>query len=172
MAKVTKPRKKLTSSLEDYLEAVYALVRRDNVARVRDIAEHWGVGMPSVTAAMKNLSKRGLVNYDPYQVVTLTEAGQGAAEKVSRAHDFLRRFLANVLGLDADVAEANACRLEHAVDAELLARLRGFAEFIDRCPRAGEDWVQEFLAFCNDGQDARRCKRCVNKAAKAFQAGK
>ena len=68
--------KRLTPSLEDYLETILLLVRRDRVARVRDIAGHMGVAMSSVTAALKSLSKRKLVNYDPYEVITLTASGR------------------------------------------------------------------------------------------------
>ena len=66
----------LSRSLEDYLETILLLVRRKRVARVRDIAKRLNVGMPAVTAALKALSKRKLVNYDPYQVVTLTDRQQ------------------------------------------------------------------------------------------------
>lgn len=133
----------LTSSLEDYLEAVLLLVRRDRVARVRDIAKALGVGMPSVTTALKALAQRGLVNYDPYQVITLTEGGRQAAEGVSQRHEVLRRFLVEVLGLDEATAQANACRMEHAVDEQVLDRMRRFADFIRRCPRAGRDWDEK-----------------------------
>ncbi|MCE5277401.1 MAG: metal-dependent transcriptional regulator [Planctomycetaceae bacterium] len=150
----------LSASQEDYLEAVCLLVQRNKVARVRDIADHMKVGMPSVTAALKNLSARGLVNYDPYEVVTLTGPGEQVAQQITRTHTFLRRFLIGVLGVSAASAEANACRLEHAVDAELLERLRSFAEFIEHCPRTGPDWVQEFLEYCNRRQDPEHCKDC------------
>jgi len=129
----------LTSSLEDYLEAVLLLVRRDRVARVRDIAKALGVGMPSVTTALKALAQRGLVNYDPYQVITLTEQGQLAAEAISRRHTVLRRFLVEVLGLDEATAEANACRMEHAVDEQVLDRLGRFADSVRGRPWAGQD---------------------------------
>jgi len=164
----TQRKKKLTSSLEDYLEAVWTLVQRNKVARVRDIAEALGVGMPSVTAALKKLSRRGLVNYDPYQVVTLTEAGQAEAQKIGRTHDFLQTFLSGVLGLEANAAEANACRMEHAMDAELLERLRCFVEFIDRCPRTGQTWVDEFQHYCKDRH--RKPKTCRTCAAGAVEA--
>ena len=143
--------RKLTSSQEDYLEAILLLVRRGQVARVRDIAKLLNVGMPSVTAALKILSKRELVNYDPYQVITLTDHGQEMAEGVNRRHDLLNKFFVEVLGLDEPTAEANACRMEHAVDSALVERLTKFVEFIHGCPRAGEDWVGEFAAYCAKG---------------------
>jgi len=160
--------RKLTSSQEDYLEAILLLVRRGQVARVRDIAKLLNVGMPSVTAALKALSKRELVNYDPYQVITLTDRGQEVAEGVSRRHDLLNRFFVDVLGLDEATAEANACRMEHAVDSALVERLTKFVEFIHDCPRAGEDWVGEFAAYCSKGETGD-CDPCVARVRKAPQ---
>lgn len=158
----------LTSSLEDYLEAILFVVRQKRVARVRDIADRIGVGMPSVTAALKTLAARKLVNYDPYQAVTLTDRGCELAEEISRRHYALRRFLTDVLGLDGAAAEANACRMEHAVDDELLERLTRFAEFIRRCPRAGEDWIRQFAEHCQAGGEEDRCRVCIEEPAKAL----
>ncbi len=137
-------RKRLTGSLEDYLEAILLLVRQGQVARVRDIAKRLGVGMPSVTAALKTLTKRGLVNYGPYQVITLTDLGRQVAEGVRSRHQVLRRFLTEVLALDEPAAEANACRMEHAVDDQAMGRLSEFVEFVQRCRRSGNDWVASF----------------------------
>ena len=138
------------------------------IVAVRDIAERLNVGMPSVTAALKSLAKRKLVKYDPYQVVTLTAEGRNMAGEISSRHHLLRQFLTGVLGLDGDVAEANACRLEHAVDAELLERLRSFTRFIDRCPRAGEDWVARFLKFSIEDEDPHQCRQCLSALLDRF----
>jgi len=162
--------KGLTASLEDYLEAVLFLVREGSVARVRDIASRLDVGMPSVTAAMKALSKRDLVNYDPYQVVTLTERGMELAEEIGNRHATLRRFLTEVLGIEEDLAEANACRMEHAIDDEVLARLVELGEFLRCCPRVRGRWLEEFTHYCMHGRDPRRCKKCLEEAVQDFQA--
>ena len=161
-------KKKLTSSLEDYLEAILHLIRRDRVARVRDIAARLGVGMPAVTAALKTLSKRGLVNYDPYQVITLTSHGREVAEKISRRHALLRQFLTGVLGMDSAAAEANACRMEHAADDELLERLRQFTQFLESCPRTGATWIEQFQRSCGAGREARECDECLHRALEAL----
>jgi len=153
---------KLSPSLEDYLEAVLILVRRGRVARVKDIAAHLGVGKSSVTGALKMLAKRELINYKPYQFITLTEHGLELAEEVSARHALLREFLCDVLGLDEEVAEANACRMEHAVDADLLDRLGKFSVFVRDCPRAGESWVRAFVDRCGLGDvDAKTCTKCA-----------
>ncbi len=123
-------KRELTSSKEDCLEAIWALERQDGVARVRDIAARLDVGKSAVTAALKSLAKRELVNYDPYQFITLTDRGRELAKEVARRHQVLRRFMTEILGLEAEVAEANACRMEHVVDNVVLQRLIDFAESV------------------------------------------
>lgn len=151
----------LSSSLEDYLEVVCDLVRTGRVARVRDIARRLGVGMPSVSVALKALGERGLVNYDPYQVVTLTPSGERLGQGITRRHTVLQGFLEDVLGVERPLAASNACRMEHAIDDEVLDRLRDFAGFVLRCPRlgraeAGKRW--RFSPAC------RRCARAPSRA--------
>ncbi len=165
-------RKRLSPSLEDYLEAILLLIRRGRVARVRDIAHLSGVGMSSVTAALKTLSSRELVNYDPYQVVTLTDGGRVIAERIYHRHEVLRRFMTDVLGMDGRTAEANACRMEHAVDDAALERLTKFAEFIRHCPRAGKDWIENFLKYCSGLEDPEKCSQCINNIRPPQHAGK
>jgi len=150
----------LSSSLEDYLEAVLDLVRTGRVARVRDIARRLGVGMPSVSVALKTLSARGLVNYDPYQVVTLTQRGEQLGQEITHRHTVLQGFLTDVLGVEAGVAQSNACRMEHAIDDEVLERLGDFAEFIQRCPRVGQDWAMQPPPKNRESASSSECPDC------------
>ncbi|MGC9454000.1 MAG: metal-dependent transcriptional regulator [Phycisphaerae bacterium] len=159
--------KPLSAAMEDYLEAVLVLVRQGRVARVSDIAKRLGVGKSSVTAALKALGERKLVHHDPYQTVTLTDRGRELAEEISRRHHVLRRFFADVLGLSGDVADSNACRVEHALDRDVLERLRLLAEFIERCPRAGRDWIESFLHYCSVGLEREHCDECLRELVSA-----
>jgi DtxR family Mn-dependent transcriptional regulator len=146
----------LTSSQEDYLEAILYLVRKSRVARVRDIAGRLDVGMSSVTAALKSLAAKDLVNYDPYQFITLTDRGREVAERITARHELIRRFLTDVLGLDRDVAEANACRMEHAVDQVVLDRLRDLAQFVRQSAGSSGDGARAFPDYCATGSDGAR----------------
>lgn len=137
----------LSPALEDYLEVVWNLLAEKGVARVRDIARKLGVHKSSVTAAMKSLSKKQLVNYSPYEMTTLTPKGRGLAQEIVQRHEVIRRFLVDVLSVEPHVAEANACRMEHVMDREVLERLVLFAQFVKVCPRAGKDWVEQFRYF-------------------------
>ena len=155
--------KKLSASMEDYLEAILLLIRQNRVARVRDIAHHLDVGMPAVTAALKALSSRKLVNYDPYEFITLTDRGRDLASQVSRRHHDLTQFLRDVLGIAPALAEANACRMEHAVDEAVLERLKLFSQFVARCPRTGESWTEAFQKHWTQDPsiDGESCKSCL-----------
>ena len=76
----------LSASLEDYLEAIFHIVARNQVARAKDISLRMKVSGPSVTGALRSLSEKGLINYAPYDVITLTDKGNALAEDVVRRH--------------------------------------------------------------------------------------
>jgi len=146
----------LTSSLEDYLEAIFALERESKSARSKDIAERLGVQRGSVTGALQNLAQRGLIHYHPYSKITLTPEGFRLATQIVYRHKALFEFLHTFLQLPEDLAESNACRLEHHIDDEALDRLIAFIQFVRECPRTGADWLDAFTRMCDD------CGRCVN----------
>ena len=149
MVDTTRP--KLTRSQEDYLEAIFALTRQSGAARVRDIAKRLTVTKSAVSAALKSLAKRGLVNYDPYELVTLTERGRVAASRVDWRHRTLKRFLVEVLGIDDERADTNACRMEHAMDDPVLQRLGRMTEFTQHQAGRRSDWLTEYERFVADG---------------------
>jgi DtxR family Mn-dependent transcriptional regulator len=118
----------LSASLEDYLEAILRLERTSRVARVSEIAEVHHVSRPSVTGALKGLTARGLVVHARYGHVTLTESGGRIAEDVERRHNAIRDFLTCVLQIPLDAAETAACRMEHVLDPDVLARFVAYSE--------------------------------------------
>ena len=141
----------LTPTLEDYLEAIARLLAEKGAARVRDVAKALAVDKSSVTAALNSLSDKGFINYRPYRSPTLTSRGKKAAADIIGRHEVIRRFLSQILLVSEDVADANACRMEHVLDREVLERLSLFAEFVKECPRAGEDWLQMFGRYFEHG---------------------
>ena len=117
---------KLTSNMEDYLEAVSFCAGTDGVARVSDIRDMLGVKTPSVTGAMKALAEEGYVLRAPYSGIKLTAKGRRAAEEVKKRHAIFRRFLTQVLGVNPKTAEEDACKLEHAVSRETMDKLHAY----------------------------------------------
>lgn len=160
----------LSASLEDYLEVIYHLEQSNRVARAKDIADQMNVQRASVTGALKALSGRGLINYTPYNYITLTSTGREIARDVIHRHDTLREFFVTALQLTPDDAEANACRIEHAIDPLAIERLVRFLEFIKLCPRAGEDWFEAFARYCRKGGLSSNCETCL-KACLARMVG-
>ena len=113
----------LSSSIEDYLEAIANLEKTRRVARVKDIAEQLNVQMPSVTGALKILKEKGLVNHEKNSYITLTEKGLRVANSVSLKHKSLVRFLKEFLLLSPAKAHEEACKMEHAVSLDTIGRL-------------------------------------------------
>ncbi len=152
----------LSESLEDYLETILELEKSQKVARAKDIADKIGVQRGSVTGALKALSEKGLINYEPYSFITLTPSGKKIAREIKRRHEILEDFLVRVLGVEETQAAETACRMEHAIDKQSVDKLVEFINFIDRCPRTGSDWVHAFEQFCATREpNDQACKTCM-----------
>lgn len=123
----------LTRSMEDYLEAIYNLKVRNQIARVKDIASEMNVTMPSVTGALRSLAAKGLVRHEPYESVDLTEHGLHHARDIAHRHSAVKEFLTGTLGLASEIAEEEACGIEHAIRPDTLDRLLKFVEFSRAC---------------------------------------
>ncbi|MGQ9610920.1 MAG: metal-dependent transcriptional regulator [bacterium] len=121
----------LTNSMEDYLEAISKLKHKKEYVRVRDIAKEMKVKMPSVTGALKVLADKNLVRHEKYEYVELTEEGLKIAEEIKRRHDLISEFLMNVLKIDPETAEKDACKIEHSVSPVTVDRLLKLVEFIN-----------------------------------------
>ncbi len=153
----------LSASLEDYLEVIFHLERSNRVARAKDIADQMNVQRASVTGALKALANRGLINYSPYSYITLTPAGREIARDIIHRHNTLKEFFITALRLSPEEAEANACRIEHAIDPMAIDRLVRFLEFINLCPRTGFDWFDAFARYCKHGIRTSNCTKCLKE---------
>ena len=117
------PDKELTSAVEDYLKAIYALGAEGKRATTSALAERMQVSAPSATAMMKRLAELGLVERAPYRGVVLTDKGRLCALEVLRHHRLLERYLADSLGMSLDEVHDEADRLEHVLSEKLEARI-------------------------------------------------
>ena len=124
----------ISSSLEDYLEAIAEISERNQHAHTKDIAEYLNVTMPSVTNAIQTLAANGLVKYQSHMPVTLTAAGAERAAVIRRRHAVLRRFFAETLLLPAAKADVTACKIEHLIGELELSRLTLLAEAVSSRP--------------------------------------
>lgn len=143
----------LSENLEDYLEVIYQLETTEKVARAKDIAANLGIKPGSVTGGLKALDKKGLINYQPYAYITLTDAGKKIAEEITNRHRILNQFLHEVLQVDAKTADATACRIEHVIDKVTLQRLGCLVDFMGNANSKGETYTDHFKKFCVGAQD-------------------
>lgn len=123
----------LTNSMEDYLEAISKLKQKKRYVRVKDISKEMKVKMPSVTGALKALADRNLVKHEKYEYVELTEEGLKIAEEIKRRHDLISEFLVNILKIDPEIAEKDACKIEHSVSSITIDRLVKLVEYVKAC---------------------------------------
>ncbi len=107
---------------EDYLEAILHVVRKKGYARVGDIAKHLDCSAATVTEMFGRLSRNGMVNYEKYGGVTLTEKGMGIGIEVDRRHGILKEFFL-MLGVPEETADLDACEVEHSIHPETMKRL-------------------------------------------------
>ena len=153
----------LSASLEDYIEAIYHIAEENKVARSKDIAGRLDVSQASVTEALRALSKKGLINYAPYEAITMTDKGRKAAQDVIFRHDALKRFFVKVLAVDPSIAEEGACKIEHSAPEEVISRMIGFIDFLQECPRGGDNLLQGFADYYKRGKTkSDHCKECIN----------
>lgn len=125
----------ITGSLEDYLETIYRILSRNSVARVKDIAENMNVSPASVTPAMKRLADKQLIRYSKRNYIDLTDKGLLIARRTMTRHKLLSRFLSEILGIDREQAENDACAMEHFLSESSMERLAAFFEFLAACPQ-------------------------------------
>ena len=108
---------KLTPSKENYLKVMLDLPSKEGI-RSTDIASALGVSKASVSSMMNILREAGYVIKEKYGTVSLTKNGRNAATEIKRRNELLKRFLHNILGVEASIAAEDACRLEHLISPE------------------------------------------------------
>ena len=140
----------LSASLEDYLEAIYHIVKEKQAAKAKDISLRMDVNSSSVTGALRALSKRGLVNYAPYDLITLTQDGEKTAKTVVYKHKALLNFFKTVFCVDDKEAEENACKIEHVISPTVLDRFIKYSEYVETCSAIGTEWVEGKGFVCKE----------------------
>jgi len=111
----------LSSAVEDYLKAIYALGAGGCLVTTQSLADHLGIAPASATNMFKRLAGMGLVHHTPYRGVELSASGERIAVEIVRHHRIIETFLREVLGLDAAKVHAEAERLEHVLSEEVEA---------------------------------------------------
>ena len=117
---------KIHESAENYLETILMLKKRNGSVRSIDIANELNFSKPSVSIAMKNLRENGYINVDGDGTISLEPSGQEIAERIYERHTLLSDWLVR-LGVEAETAAEDACRIEHVISAESFEAIKKHA---------------------------------------------
>ena len=118
---------KLHASGEDYLETILVLQKKLGMVRSVDVARHIGVSKPSVCVAVTTLKNGGFLTMDENHLLHLTDIGREVAERIYERHCFFTKRLV-AAGVTPEVAEADACRIEHVISEESFQKLKDALE--------------------------------------------
>lgn len=138
---------RITSTHEDYLEAVFRLSGEDSKGiRVTDLAKELGCRLPTVTRTVKTLADLGFFSHESRGLVHLTDQGKILAREIAHRHDDVVSFLQFILGLSEEDARADACQLEHGLSALGAERLHRFLDYIDTMPVEDRKKMQKHVS--------------------------
>lgn len=113
----------VSKALEEYLKTMYVLKQQNGKIRVTDIAKKMNCTKPSVNKAINNLKDNGLLNYESYGTIELTEDGENLAKKVLEAYDIVYVFLKEVLNLEEDDAKKEAEKIKSVITDKTANKL-------------------------------------------------
>lgn len=120
-------KKKYNESAEDYLETILILSKKLPVVRAVDIATELDFKKSSVSVAMKNLREKGHITVTDAGFIYLTDSGMEIAEMIYERHDVLTHYLMS-LGVPEDIAEQDACKIEHIISKESFEAIKKVAK--------------------------------------------
>jgi len=134
----------LTHSAAHYLMAIRNLLEDKGYARVTDIARELNITRGSCSISLKPLKRRGLVVEDENKFLQLSDQGKLLAELVECNDEVIETFLRDVLGVEPEQAEIDACKIEHLLSIDTSIKLAGFLKFIGSSNRVVNDFMREF----------------------------
>jgi DtxR family Mn-dependent transcriptional regulator len=149
-------------STQNYLKAVYNLARNGDLVSTTEISQKLDVAPASVTEMLKKLAQDGYIKYSPYHGSTLTEKGLQEAQKVTRKHRLLEKFLSDVLHIGKDKVHSQACQMEHALSDEAEESLCRLLKHPDTCSDDGKTIPACNLPFSN-------CEECIKLHNQGFE---
>ena len=113
----------LTNSQEEYLKVIYILKNTQKDIRVTDIAKKLDKSKASVNNAINLLKKDGLIDYEPYGQIKLTEEGETEAIKIIEAYDIVKLFLTDILNANKENVDEEAKKIKTILSDDTLNKL-------------------------------------------------
>ena len=126
--------KEISENIEEYLEVLYKFGSKDAYVSTTTLSKELGIAPGSVTQMLKKLEDIGYIDYVPYQGASLTDEGTKIAQKITRKHRILERFLKDVLKIKDENLHHQACEMEHSLSDEAERAICHMLEHPDTCP--------------------------------------
>lgn len=146
----------ITSSLEEYLKTIYVLKNTKGQIRVTDISKKMNCSKPSVNRALNCLKDEGLILYETYGDIVITEEGENIAKSAIKRYDILKLFLIEILDVDENVAQDEATKMKHSISEDTITKL--------------ENYIVKVLKLedlnCNFDLARNTCQHCVKIKSK------
>jgi DtxR family Mn-dependent transcriptional regulator len=136
----------ISHSAAHHLMAIDDLIGKLGYARVSDVARQLSITRGSVSISLGPLKKAGLVEQDENRHLRLSETGQALVAGIKAKRHLMERLLAEVLGVQPEQAQIDACKLEHLVSNETAQRLLSFLRFLDAASGRAREFVEAWRA--------------------------
>ncbi len=152
----------VTHSVAHHLTAIGELLERRGYARVSDVARHLNITRGSASLTLKTLKERDLVREDENKFLRLSEPGQRVVDTVKVKRATVRKFLHDVLHVDAKQAEIDACKVEHLLSRESCERLLHLVRFALSGQPVSGDFLNAFgqdTDLCHDLDECPLCEQ-------------
>ena len=147
----------ISKALEEYLKTMYVIQIQNKEIRVTDIARQMNISKPSVNKAINNLKENGLVYYETYGKIELTEKGTDLAKKILEAYDISYVFFKDVIGLDEDTSKREAEKLKLTMEDNTINNL---AKYVHKVLNLSD-------LNCDYDISKERCRVCKKRTKRA-----
>ena len=146
----------LTKTQEEYLKTIYILQNGEKGARVTDIAEKLNKAKATVNYTVINLKEIGLVSYETYGNIFLTEEGKKYAKKILEAYDILYLFLNSILEIEPEKAKNEAEKIKATINDETLNKLAKYTH----------KTLGLYSLECGYDINNEKCRSCIRRTQK------
>ena len=153
-------------TIEDYVELVYDVQKGKKRVHTNDIAYALNINPASVTEIFQKLSAEGYVSYKKYSGIKLTDKGLNVALKIKKKHNTLKEFLM-LLGIDKNIAEKDACEMEHILHPTTMKTIIKFVEVVKKC-EVTPFWLERLKEYVRTGK-LSKCPQELYELCQNFQ---
>lgn len=153
----------VSHSMAHYLTTIQELKESRGYARVSDVAKDLEVTKGSVSVQIKHLKEKGFVTEDDNRFLNLTPLGESVASEVIYNRRVLIQFIKDVLGIRAEQAEADACKMEHLLSHETSSKLLDLVQLIQSSDADAKKLLKRFKTFHFSCPSLEECNLCVDQ---------